>query len=110
MARMLGLFSKHPIRRAHGRMPVLKGGIGIHGGDVGQWITALAGGRGSMQDQYQQAAAVEAVTAEGSAAMGGSKMASAMASCRERWQWMQGAISGSGSGGIWLILMLLCGN
>ncbi len=30
-------------------MPVLKGGIGIHGGEVEQRITALVGGGGSMQ-------------------------------------------------------------
>jgi hypothetical protein len=52
-----------------------------------------------MQDQDWLAATVEAVTAEGSAATGGSKMASAMVSCRERQQGMQGAISGGGSGG-----------
>ncbi len=63
----------------------MKGGIGIHGGDDGQWITALAGGSGSAQDQDWQAAAVEVATAEGSAATGGSKMALAMASRRERW-------------------------
>ncbi len=30
-------------------MPVLKGGIGIHGGEVKQRITALVGGGGSVQ-------------------------------------------------------------
>jgi hypothetical protein len=30
-------------------MPVLKGGIGIHGGEVKQRITALVGGGGSAQ-------------------------------------------------------------
>ena len=71
MARMLGLFSKYPISWAHGRMPVLKGGIGIHGGEVGQRITALARGSSRAQDQYQKAVAVEAATVEGSPAMGG---------------------------------------
>jgi hypothetical protein len=50
MARMLGLFSKYPIGWAHWRMPVLKGGIGIHGGEVEQRITALVRGGGSVQD------------------------------------------------------------
>jgi hypothetical protein len=50
MARMLGLFSKYPIRWAHMRMPVFKGGIGIHGGEVKQRITALVGCGGSVQD------------------------------------------------------------
>jgi hypothetical protein len=31
-------------------MPVLKGGIGIHGGEVEQRITALVGGGSSVQD------------------------------------------------------------
>jgi hypothetical protein len=85
MARMLGLFSKHPIRQVHRRTPVLKGWISINGGNVGQRIAALARGGGSAQDQYRQVAAVEAATAEGSTATGGSKMALATASRRERW-------------------------
>jgi hypothetical protein len=40
---------------------------------------------GSAQEQYRQAATVEAVTAKDSAATGGSKIASAMASHGERW-------------------------
>jgi len=56
---MLGLFSEHPIRWAHGRIPILKGGIGIlQGGDEVQWITASARD-GSAQDQEQQKAAVD---------------------------------------------------
>jgi hypothetical protein len=71
MARTLGLFSKYPIRWGHGRTPVLKGGIGIHGGEVGQRITALARCSGRVQDQYQKVAAVEAATVAGSPATGG---------------------------------------
>ncbi len=70
---------------------------------------ALAGGGNSVQDQYWQGAAVEVATAEGSTSTGGSTMASATASRRERWQQMQGAISSGGGGcsGMWLIFILL---
>ena len=55
---MLGLFRKHPIRRAHGRTLILKGGICIHGGDEGQRMTASARDL-SAQDQEQEEAAVD---------------------------------------------------
>ncbi len=65
----------------------------------GRHCTALAGGGGSAQDQDRQSVTKETVTMEGSAATGGSKMALTTASHGERWRWMQGAISGVGSGG-----------
>jgi len=52
---MLGLFSYHPILQVHGRTPILKGRIGIHGGDEeGQRMTASASRDRSAQDQEEE--------------------------------------------------------
>jgi hypothetical protein len=79
IARMLGLFSYHPILQVHGRTPILKGRIGIHGGDEeGQRMTASASRDRSAQDQEEEKAALDrGNSGRQRAAAGGREMASA---------------------------------
>jgi hypothetical protein len=69
---MLGLFSKYPISWAHGRTPVLKCGIGIHGGRSNRGLQLWLG-----VGVLCKTVTVEMVTMEGSTATDGSKMESA---------------------------------